>query len=43
LPSQPTDARWFTLVTSSDANPDFAEYQRRTTRVIPVVVLDRLG
>jgi len=43
LRSQPTDARWFTLVTASDANPDFAEYQRRTTRVIPVVVLERLG
>jgi deazaflavin-dependent oxidoreductase (nitroreductase family) len=25
------------------ASPNFAEYQRRTTRVIPVVVLDRLG
>ena len=24
-------------------NPNFAEYQRRTTRVIPVVVLERLG
>ena len=25
------------------ASPNFAEYQRRTTRVIPVVVLTRLG
>jgi deazaflavin-dependent oxidoreductase (nitroreductase family) len=25
------------------ASPNFAEYQRRTTRVIPVVVLERLG
>jgi hypothetical protein len=25
------------------ASPSFAEYQRRTTRVIPVVVLERLG
>jgi len=24
-------------------NPNFAEYQQRTTRVIPVVVLERLG
>jgi deazaflavin-dependent oxidoreductase (nitroreductase family) len=24
-------------------SPNFAEYQRRTTRVIPVVVLERLG
>jgi deazaflavin-dependent oxidoreductase (nitroreductase family) len=24
-------------------NPNFAEYQRRTTRVIPVVVLERVG
>jgi F420H(2)-dependent quinone reductase len=24
-------------------SPTFAEYQRRTTRVIPVVVLQRLG
>src|SRR5450759_6018598 len=24
-------------------NPNFAEYQKRTTRVIPVVVLERLG
>ena len=30
-------------VTSSDADPCFAEYQRRTTRVSPVVVLERLG
>ena len=43
LRSQPTDARWFTPVTSSAANPNFAEYQRRTTRVSPVVVLERLG
>ena len=25
------------------ANPNFAEYQKKTTRVIPVVVLERLG
>jgi hypothetical protein len=25
------------------ASPNFAEYQRKTTRVIPVVVLKRLG
>ena len=25
------------------SSPSFAEYQRRTTRVIPVVVLERLG
>jgi hypothetical protein len=43
LRTQPTDARWFTPVISSDANPNFAEYLRRTTRVIPVVVLERLG
>ena len=27
----------------TDTNPNFAEYQRRTSRVIPVVVLERLG
>ena len=25
------------------ANPNFSDYQRRTTRVIPVVLLERLG
>ena len=25
------------------ANPNFAEYQRRTSRMIPVVVLERIG